>query len=87
MDVCECLRECSYLKENLSGMPTIARLLKEMYCENDMSQCARYAVYRAVSSDKVASDLSKRQRYESLMSILSPSDNETAEAFIREMRA
>jgi hypothetical protein len=87
MDVCECLRDCSYLRENLSSMPTIARLLKEMYCEKDMSQCARYVVYKAVSSEEIGADLSRKHRYEKVMSVLSPNDNETAEAFIREFRA
>lgn len=54
---CELLEKCNFFHDKLPSMPDYADLLKEPYCLDDYSECARYVVYLKFGVEAVPVDL------------------------------
>jgi len=44
MAECEKLSRCPFFNNQLADMPAVSGLLKQTYCLNDKTECARYEV-------------------------------------------
>ncbi len=47
MAQCEKLAKCPFFNDHLQNMPAVSGLLKQIYCLEDKTQCARYEVSSA----------------------------------------
>jgi hypothetical protein len=47
MAQCEKLEKCPFFNDQLSGMQSVANLMKDQFCFGDKSRCARYLVSTA----------------------------------------
>ena len=54
---CELLATCDFLPESMRNMPALAAVYRRRLCLGDYSECARYAVFRALGRAKVPADL------------------------------
>ncbi len=54
---CELLATCPFFNDRMANMPTSAAMFKKIYCHKDRTDCARYAVFKALGREKVPSDL------------------------------
>lgn len=54
---CECLPQCPFFHDRMRNMPTMAEVLKQKFCKNDWSACARCMVFRGLGRDAVPYDL------------------------------
>ena len=57
MAECDKIQGCLFFNDTLSGMPVLAEMMKEKYCKQDFSKCARYTVCNVLGTDKVPEDL------------------------------
>ncbi len=57
MAECECLPNCPFFNDRMSGLPSTAQMLKDKYCLGDCSGCARHQVFLAAGSANVPADL------------------------------
>lgn len=57
MAECNKIKGCLFFNDTLSGMPALADMMKERYCREDFSRCARYLICNALGTDKVPEDL------------------------------
>ena len=65
MAECEKLHKCAFFNDQLTNMPAVSGLLKQMYCLGDKSQCARYEVSCAgvqVPADLFPDDTMRAQK-------------------------
>ena len=58
---CELLAGCIFFNDKMKDMPATANLLKNKYCRNDSSTCARYMVFKALGRPGVPVDLFPQQ--------------------------
>jgi hypothetical protein len=61
---CPRLSTCRFFNDQMAGMPSIANVLKQKYCQGDYQQCARYLVLCALGADAVPDDLFPDDRAE-----------------------
>lgn len=61
MSDCEMIQKCPFFNDKMENMPTVAEQMKNRYCRNDNSQCARYMVLIAVGREKVPANLTPNQ--------------------------
>jgi hypothetical protein len=61
MQKCELVEKCPFFNDLMERMPATANMMKKRYCLSDNSQCARYAVFKAVGREKVPKDLFPNQ--------------------------
>lgn len=61
MSDCVCLPNCPFFHDKMAEMPSMADIYKTRYCQGDNSECARYAVYKALGPGNVPSDLYPNQ--------------------------
>ena len=54
---CECLPDCPFFHDRMKNMPTAAGVLKQQYCLDDWSRCARCTVFRELGREAVPPDL------------------------------
>lgn len=54
---CELLAGCLFFNDKMAGMPTTAELMKDSYCHDNSSECARHMVLQELGRSKVPSDL------------------------------
>jgi len=59
---CVCLPKCPFFYDKMSNMPAMADIYKTKYCLGDNTDCARYAVFRKMSSAGVPADLYPNDR-------------------------
>jgi len=57
MSDCEKIPTCPFFNDNLKNMPETAEKLKEKYCHENYSLCARYKVAQVLGSEKVPGHL------------------------------
>ena len=63
MSDCECLTKCPFFNDMMLGMPNIAEKMKNQFCLNNNTECARYMVFKVLGREKVPSDLFPVQVY------------------------
>ncbi|OJF76876.1 MAG: hypothetical protein BKP49_04740 [Treponema sp. CETP13] len=63
MAKCECLPKCPFFNDMMSEKPAMANLMKETYCLDDNSKCARHQVFEKVGAQNVPDDLFPSQNY------------------------
>jgi len=61
MPDCELLGGCPFFNDHMKGFDTVKEILKEKYCRQDKSGCARYMVFKALGRPKVPADLIPNQ--------------------------
>jgi hypothetical protein len=61
MAECESLAKCPFFNDRMAEMPAMAAMLKKRYCLGDKSNCARWAVRRALGPEAVPADLIPNQ--------------------------
>ncbi len=57
MALCEYASGCPFFNDKMAKRPTTAGLLKQEYCENNSSKCARLIIREKLGADKVPADL------------------------------
>jgi len=57
---CERLLKCSIVNDSTEGTVSV-EMVKEKYCNNNYSACARYMVLKSVGGDFVPNDLMPEQ--------------------------
>ena len=57
MHECPRLGECAFFLEKMGAMPLSTEMLKEEYCRNNYTICARYVVFLALGKDNIPQDL------------------------------
>ena len=57
MSDCANLPKCPFFHDKMSGMPGMAELFKQNYCQGDSSRCARFLVRQKLGSGNVPGDL------------------------------
>jgi hypothetical protein len=58
---CECLAKCPFFNDKMANMPSMAEMMKNRYCRDDFTSCARYRVFKALGREAVPSDLFPNQ--------------------------
>jgi hypothetical protein len=53
MALCEVTEICVFFNEYLPKMKSVAEGLKDMYCRDDNSECARFTIYKALGIEAV----------------------------------
>lgn len=64
MPDCERLNACPFFSGRMENMPSVAGLMKHMFCFGDRTQCARYQVASAglpIPADLFPNDLERAQ--------------------------
>ena len=61
MAECQCVPQCIFFNDKMSGMPAMADMMKQKFCRGDFESCARYKVFKALGSDGVPPDLFPNQ--------------------------
>ena len=64
MAECECLKACIFFNDKMSGMPSMADIMKKKYCLGNHNDCARYMVFKAKGKGNVPSTLFPNQQAE-----------------------
>lgn len=66
---CECLAGCIFFNDQMADMPSMSNIIKQRYCRESPSQCARHMVFAVLGRDAVPSDLypSQVERAEDLL--------------------
>lgn len=54
---CQCLPACPFFNDQMAEMPSMAHIIKNRYCRDDNSQCARFMVFSALGREAVPIDL------------------------------
>jgi hypothetical protein len=54
---CELIAGCIFFNDKMSDYPAAADFLKNKYCQEDYSKCARYVVCKAFGRERVPRDL------------------------------
>lgn len=57
MPNCEFLEKCSFFNDKMQNMPSAADMMKEMYCQLNYKECARYMIFVALGKEKLPSNL------------------------------
>ena len=58
---CRLLAGCPFFNDQMQGLETAKELMKQRYCRDDNSGCARYMVFSALGKPKVPADLIPNQ--------------------------
>jgi hypothetical protein len=61
MGECELTAGCIFFNDKMADMPSMASMMKSVYCKSDPDKCARYKVVKAVGREKVPADLFPNQ--------------------------
>jgi hypothetical protein len=61
MGECELTAGCIFFNDKMADMPSMASMMKTVYCKSDPGKCARYMIVKAVGRDKVPTDLFPNQ--------------------------
>jgi hypothetical protein len=66
---CECLPKCLFFNDQMADMPSMSNIIKQRYCRENNTQCARHMVFRILGSENVPSDLypSQKERAEEIL--------------------
>ena len=54
---CELIEKCIFFNDMMLEMPVMSGIMKDKYCRDDSSKCARYRVFTALGREKVPPDL------------------------------
>jgi hypothetical protein len=54
---CEFIEGCAFFMNNLTHMPVASDMMKNYYCEEDPTKCARYLVRKSLGADAVPGSL------------------------------
>jgi hypothetical protein len=54
---CECLPKCIFFNDQMAEMPAMSDIIKQRYCRDSNTHCARHMVFRVFGSAAVPSDL------------------------------
>lgn len=62
MPICSKFEGCSFFREKMQTMPSIAELFKKRLCMGDHTQCARYYVFSFIekNSERLNADIERR---------------------------
>lgn len=58
---CELIQGCIFFNNKMQDMPATAELLKNKYCKNAFTACARHMVFKALGRLSVPPDLFPQQ--------------------------
>jgi len=61
MAECELVPGCIFFNDKMQNMPATSDILKNRYCKDDFSSCARYMVYKVLGRPRVPADLYPQQ--------------------------
>lgn len=61
MAECELITGCIFFNNKMQNMPATADILKNKYCKNAYTTCARHMVFKALGRPKVPTDLYPQQ--------------------------
>ena len=61
MPECELTGTCIFFNDKMADMPSMASMMKNVYCKDKFETCARFQVVQAVGRAKVPSDLFPNQ--------------------------
>lgn len=59
---CEMIAKCIFFNDKMSNKPGTASIMKQEYCKDQFSDCARYVVCKAVGRENVPGDLFPSQK-------------------------
>jgi len=54
---CTCLEACPFFHDRMKNMPSMAGVLKQLFCTGDWKSCARCMVFSELGREAVPSDL------------------------------
>ena len=57
MERCKFLNGCLFFNDQMKEMPTVADMMKRLYCLWHYEQCARYKVATTLGKKKIPADL------------------------------
>ena len=58
---CTLLAGCPFFNDQMQGLQTVKEMMKQRYCREDNSTCARYMVFKVLGRPKVPADLTPNQ--------------------------
>ena len=61
MSDCECLGACPFFHDKMENMPSMAQMLKDRYCHDAWTDCARHQVFVRLGREGVPADLFPNQ--------------------------
>lgn len=64
MSGCANAESCRFFAETIVGMPALAEIYRQNYCETDFESCARYFLYTRLGPGNVPPDLWPNQMVE-----------------------
>ncbi len=59
---CDLIGGCIFFNDKMRNMPATAEILKNKYCRDNSSPCARYMVFKALGRERVPADLFPQQQ-------------------------
>jgi len=57
MNECPLTEGCIFFNDKMKQMPSMSSIYKQRYCNGDMTQCARYRVFKEIGRENVPADL------------------------------
>lgn len=57
MAECECLAGCPFFNDMMENMPATANMIKEKFCIENNSECARHIIFKKLGKPVVPADL------------------------------
>ena len=61
MAKCEYLEKCLFFFDTMEAMPNMAKVIKDKYCQNNNSRCARFIIFSKSTKDPVPTNLFPHQ--------------------------
>ena len=61
MAECELIANCIFFNDKMADMPSMASMMKSVYCKSDPDKCARMMIVKACGCGKVPPDLFPNQ--------------------------
>ena len=58
---CILLAGCPFFNDQMPGLQTAKEMMKQRYCREDNSTCARYMIFKTLGRPKVPADLTPNQ--------------------------
>ncbi len=54
---CEFLAKCPFFQDMIPDQPVVADGMKDLYCQGDNTECARYRIVKAIGREHVPLNL------------------------------
>ena len=61
MAECELIGTCIFFNDKMADMPSMASMMKNVYCKDKYETCARFQIVKTIGRGKVPGDLFPNQ--------------------------